>query len=102
VFLCFLAFVFWKLDQRTKFLIDHAEAILREMEKGRESSEQLFTRERTAWNNKKNAYVGWEKVCFWRLSLSYSNCFNLVYSAFFLLGLGELLWTVIPLKELIG
>jgi hypothetical protein len=82
--ICLFSFVFWKLDQRTKFLIKVAERALVSFEVGDAAppSAKVFSQEldRPAYASK------WLRLCFWRWHMSYSDCFNLVFLTFFLLG----------------
>lgn len=88
--LLFVSFSFWKLDQRVRFLVKHAECILKKIEtesvnKG-ENSEgiSLFTQEeiKTQYlsNNRK-----W--FCPFCCHLSYSKCFGIIYFIFAALGI---------------
>jgi len=89
--LTFIAFIFWKLDQRVRFLIKHAEEALREIEKQylnetsvtREDQGTLFAVELQKTENlflKKGLWP-------WKWHLSYSDCFGLVFLVFGALGL---------------
>jgi hypothetical protein len=86
--LCLFAFIFWKLDQRVKFLIKNAEHALKHFEAGQPHAMQakVFLREEAETTRHRELFKGWRKILFWRLPLSYSDCFNLVYLAFFLIG----------------
>ncbi len=85
--LCVVAFVFWKLEQRNKFLVKHAERALKYFEQADPSDDiaKVLTNEERDTSSKK--IKGWRKVLLWRLPLSYSDCFNLVFFLFFLIGL---------------
>lgn len=82
--LIILAFIFWKLDQRVKYLIRHSEELLKKIEKSfDETTEQpyfnLFITEVTKTEQLKNS----NKLH--RIStyhFSYSNCLNLVFLFF--------------------
>ncbi len=101
--LTFIAFIFWKLDQRVRFLIKHAEEALREIEKqrlkeasvSREDQAVLFTVE---VKKTENLLL---KQCWrpWRWHLSYSDCFGLVFLTFGALGL--LVAVVVTTKSLL-
>jgi hypothetical protein len=84
--LCLFAFIFWKLDQRNKFLIKNAEQALRHFENSDSSEDvtKVFTYEEMKTNTKQ--VKGFGKLLFWRLHLSYSDCFNLVFLVFFGVG----------------
>ena len=89
--LCFFAFVFWKLDQRTKRLIKNTQYV-RYFEELQPHPVQtkLFLFEETQTRVHRKAFKGWSALVFWRRPLSYSKCFNLVYLAFFGIGFGAL------------
>ncbi len=90
--LCFFAFVFWKLDQRTKMLIKNAEDALKYFEESQPHPlhTKVFLFEETQTKAHRKAFKGWTALMFWRRPLSYSKCFNLVYLAFFGIGFGTL------------
>jgi hypothetical protein len=92
--LCFFAFVFWKLDQRTKALIRNAEKALEYFEElqPHHLHAKVFLHEEMKTDEHRKSISGWAKALFWRWPLSYSDCFNLVYLVFFMIGLGALLW----------
>lgn len=80
--LMFISVIFWKLDQRVKFLIRHAEGVLENLEKN-STQVRLFSTEREKSSAQKNAV--WQGVI--REQLSYSQCFGAMYIMFFVLGL---------------
>lgn len=86
--LCFLAFVFLKLDQRNKFLIKNAERALKHFEQMEHAPviAKVFMQEEVETESKR--LVRWQRLLFWSAHLSYSNCFNMVFVIFFLVGLG--------------
>lgn len=86
--LCFFAFVFWKLDQRVKTLIKNAERALKQFEKSQpiDMRAKVFMQEEAETDAHRQSVAGWRRILFWQIPLSYSDCFNLVYAAFFLLG----------------
>ncbi|MFC1528517.1 hypothetical protein ACFL5B_01265 [Candidatus Latescibacterota bacterium] len=85
-----ISFVFWKLDQRVRYLIKHAESALKEIERQSvivthqdvNQNVSLFSSE-----EKKTADIrsqhGWLP---WRRHMSYSECFGSVYFVFGILG----------------
>ena len=83
--LCLFSFIFWKLDQRTKFLVKIAEAALVRFEADDvgDPLTKIFTQEL----NRLPSLNGWHRLCFWRWRLSYSDCFNVMFLTFFLMGL---------------
>jgi hypothetical protein len=92
--LCFFAFVFWKLDQRTKVLIKNAENALKYFEElqPHHVRAKVFMHEETKTDAHRDSIKGWAKLMIWRWPLSYSDCFNLVYIVFFMIGIGALMW----------
>lgn len=84
--LCLFAFTFWKLDQRNKFIIKNAERALKFFEQFEtvDNVAKVFTQEEIEMKSKKA--MGWRRLLFWRWQLSYSDCFNLIFSLFFALG----------------
>ncbi|NKB65750.1 MAG: hypothetical protein GKR89_01695 [Candidatus Latescibacteria bacterium] len=87
--LSLIAFVFWKLDQRTRFLIKNAEEALKELE-GSIGGEQdqphpatLFRYEEHRTSAARRAQSIWP----WRRQLSYGKSLNLVFLLFGLFGL---------------
>ena len=87
--LILVSFTFWKLDLRVRFLVKHAESILKmveatQAEDGANSAElALFTQEERKTielqRQRGRCPVGWH--------LSYSKCFGLIYVVFGALGL---------------
>jgi hypothetical protein len=81
--LSILSVVFWKLEQRTKYLVKNAEAALKHLD----SQEDDLADEKGAPHVLKlfdhDDHVVKERL--WHLS--YTNCLGLVYLIFFLLGI---------------
>ncbi len=94
--LCLIAFIFWKLDQRNKFLIKNSERALKYFEKleSVDAVAKVFTQEEVETQSKK--LKGWRRVLVWRQHLSYSDCFNFVFSIFFLVGLSGVFISLWP------
>jgi len=92
VLLCMIAFVFWKLDQRTKFFIKNAESTLKYFEKleAADKAAKVFTNEEESTAAKKPR--GWRQILFLFYHPSYSDCFNSVFFAFFAMGAVSLLF----------
>ena len=90
--LCFFAFVFWKLDQRTKALIKNAEDTLKYFEdlQPHHVHAKVFLHEEMKTEEHRESIKGWAKILIWRWPLSYSHCFNLVYAVFFMIGAAAL------------
>jgi len=86
------SFIFWKLDQRVRHLIKHAEQALKDIEQRciREGCADtwtyvaLFSNEEEKTDRLQARQSPWK---FWRLHLTYSRCFGAVYLVFALLGL---------------
>ena len=73
--------IFWKLDQRVRFLIKHSEAVLRELEL-EHGFPMLFSGE----NEKTNSEISLRGSGFLRVHMKYSQCFNFIYLLFFVIG----------------
>jgi len=90
MFLVFFSFIFWKLDQRNRVLIQGAEQTLRYFEAlsgladadGRPHIAKRFTREEFDTKTKR-ARRTWR---FWRDEYSYYECFKAVFVAFGFVG----------------
>ena len=88
-----VSFTFWKLDQRVRFLVKHAEETLKKLEDvyvPEGESEQigqqvakLFSTE----EQKTHEIRSTKTINPWKWHLSYSDCFGVVYVVFALLGL---------------
>jgi hypothetical protein len=88
--LILISFVFYKLDLRNKMLIKLAEAALMETERkldGGDSSQisiqSLFRLDDRNVGQRRAKKSFW----FWKNHYSYSDCFNIVFTIFWLLGL---------------
>jgi hypothetical protein len=89
--LALLSFVFWRLDLRNRLLIKNAEAALCAYElqgkpddwRSELSAELLFSNERRNARRRKERQRWWGRFC----PNSYSEAFELLFSAFFLTGL---------------
>ncbi len=85
------SFVFFKLEQRNRHLIWHGEAALKRIEEGfAEGSAEaedfrVFLKEQEETNTRKAAHRPIRDI--WTYPYSYSNCFNIVFWVFALLGL---------------
>lgn len=96
-----VSFIFWKMDQRVRYLIKHAEKALKALEEewitheGCVGEIALFQTEEVK-TDRSRGLRSWK---FWQWHLSYAKCFGLVYLLFGLLGLvgciaAILKWTV--------
>lgn len=90
LFLVLLAFIFWKLDSRNKQLVKNAEDGLRSLEeKWKSQSEHehpryaVFLRD-AAYVERARGRATWRP---WKMHLSYSDCFNIVYVVVALAGI---------------
>lgn len=84
--LCLFAFIFWKLDTRTKVLIKNAERALKHFEADDDAKRvaKVFTQEEEETRSKES--TGWARLFPWTWHLSYSDCFNSVFLIFFAIG----------------
>lgn len=87
--LCLFAFVFWKLDERTRRLVKIGEEALKHFEGVSPADDfaKVFTREEAETSMKRSIRGGWN---LWHRLLSYSDCFRLIFAVFFLAGVVEL------------
>ncbi|OHB77268.1 MAG: hypothetical protein A2Z25_14320 [Planctomycetes bacterium RBG_16_55_9] len=83
------SFVFWKLDQRVRYLIKHAENALKKMEhcflienESQDNSSALFLAEEEQTVKFPRAQL-WK---FWEWHMYYSKCFGVVYITFAAIG----------------
>ncbi len=90
VILMLISFVFWKLDQRNKEMIKTAEAALKQLEtlalygyKDLELTLNIFQHDERNVAIKKTKRSG----LFWRNHYSYTNCFNIIFSSFGVIGI---------------
>ena len=99
----FVSFVFWKLDQRVKFLLKNVEASLAELEKHFPTAgsanephvTQLFSWESTVTRGLRSSRKKWSPAA----QFSYAQSFNLLFLFFGLVGafgaiLSLILWIV--------
>ena len=88
----FVSFVFWKLDQRVKFLLKNAEASLAELEKHFPTAgnanephvTQLFSWESAMTQDLRSSRKRWSLAA----QFSYAQSFNLLFLFFGLIGAG--------------
>lgn len=87
--LMIVSFVFWKLDQRVRYLIKHAETTLKRIERcllpedeSQDNSSALFSAEERQ-TEKLPKVSSWK---FWKLHMHYSECFKLMYITFAAIG----------------
>jgi len=98
--LMLVSFAFWKLDQRVRFFVKHAESILKmveatQAEDGANSAElALFAQEERKTIELKRQ-SGW---CPFGWHLSYSQCFGFVYIIFAGLGLLGFIMAILRLS----
>lgn len=84
-----VSFIFWKLDQRVRYLIKLAETALKKIEscllaeeESKDNPLALFSAEENK-TEKLQKGTSWK---FWKLHMHYSKCFELVYIAFAAIG----------------
>jgi hypothetical protein len=103
-----ISFVFWKLDQRVRQLIKHAEEALKMLEKHSTScdtnihkhlslfsEEEKFTEKLRTKYKKKNIFSPW----LWHMS--YYQCFRIIYIVFSFIGLLGIILSLIGLLKLL-
>ncbi|MFC1675920.1 hypothetical protein ACFL3G_02515 [Planctomycetota bacterium] len=97
-----ISFVFWKLDQRVRFFVKHAETALKELEisqstkinnKTRHYAAIFSSEEKETTKRKVN-----QKLCPWKWHMSYSNCFAWIYIVFSVLGLLGLIKSILEIS----
>jgi hypothetical protein len=89
--LMIVSFVFWKLDQRVRFLIKHAESALKEIEEKWKDEiiregvflANLFSEEEVKTDRERER----KDYRFWSWHLSYADCFEIVYCIFGMIGI---------------
>jgi len=80
--LALISFVFWKLDQRTAFLLKHAETILSTIEQSTVSPRaRIFSNEPSVWKKAQES-----PNLFFRPQ-TYGFCFRLIFLAMALVGI---------------
>lgn len=90
--LSFMSFIFWKFDQRNKYLIKISEKALIELESNFPFNTQdqkldaikIFTRENLLTNSLK---IYQQTQPFWKRQFSHSNCLNLLFVVFGFIGI---------------
>ena len=86
-----ISFIFWKLDQRVRYLITHSEKALSKLEEINTSKNQDFPNlileknQQTLKLNKK------ARFCIIKAKMSYSQCFQAIYILFAIFGVGGLI-----------
>lgn len=94
--LIIVSLIFWKLDQRVRFLIKHSESELRKLEED-EKYPSLFKDEEIKTNSKEaGKYKG-----FFRFHLKYSECFGKIYLLFSVFGVVGIILKYLKLNMLI-
>ncbi len=90
--LVILSFIFYQLDRRNKMLVQRAETALKSIEQriakqekaGDQALISLFLRDEEEVKRRRSK----KSLLFWRNFYSYSDCFNLIFWIFGLLGAG--------------
>ena len=94
--LMLISFVFYKLDRRNTMLIKRAEVALKEEENRLESdllvssSFSLFRIDEEDVKQQRSKKSFW----FWKNYYSYSDCFNLVFTIFGILGVSGVIFAI--------
>lgn len=83
-----VAFASWKLDQRVRYLLKHAENALKKSEDGW-GPFALFTEEEKNTDSTKGQW--WKP---WTWHMSYSKCFGAFYCVFSVIGGVGLVWSI--------
>ena len=85
-----MAFVFWKLDQRVRYLIKHAEDSLKDIEDVLLSESPVKVGKYAVLFSVEEETTALKRADrspqLWKWHLSYSKCFGVVYLSFGLLG----------------
>src|SRR5262249_44958394 len=99
-----IAFIFWKMDQRVRYLVKHAEDALKAIEDKWMENEDfigpalaLFRTEEA----KTDSIRGLRPWNLWQRHFSYADCFGVVYVVFVVLGLVGVIAAVIKWTGLI-
>ena len=94
----FLAFIFWKIDERNKFLTQHSENIIKRIESSNDNhSYKLFSEEEI--NTKKRLEEDKSKKIYLR-QISHGKAFKIIFKVYFCVGiLGMLLSLANCLKK---
>ena len=80
----FLSVMFWKIDQRNKFLTKHAEEFVKSFEsKTENASSMLFTSEEAKTNQQATSDKG---KFFFRKQITHSKSYKIIYVFFFVWG----------------
>lgn len=98
--LMLISFVFWKLDQRVRFLIKHAESALKRIEatfplencRDLARELQLFLLEEAKTQNEKSRVVPWYAI--WRRNLTYYKCFCIAYIVIGIVGATSMILSI--------
>lgn len=81
----FLSFVFWKIDDRNKFLTKHAENIIKKIESNAgESKYKIFSEEEIETVKLKNLD---KSVFFLNRQISHGGSYRIIFGAFFFIGI---------------
>lgn len=84
-----ISFIFWKMDQRVRYLIKHAEEALKVIEEKWMSQEDFIGPALALFRTEEEKTKSIRGLGSWnpsRLHLSYANCFGAVYLVFGVLG----------------
>lgn len=92
IFLAVVSFVFWKLDQRTCFLIKHAEEALAELELALPSERARLFRLESDRTGREKSTTKW-----WNPHWTYRESFRWVFGLMGFFGVGSAIWSALPL-----
>lgn len=98
LFIFILAFVFWKIDSRTRSLIKNAELSLLKIEKYFDQNWPNGFAELPFHNDPQNSPDGLKFLPLWSGTLSYTKSFNIIYFISGSAGLALSVWLLFLLK----
>lgn len=80
----FLSYVFWKIDDRNRFITKHSESIIREIETTNTNKYNLFTREETLTLEQ---FESDKSKWFWDRQITHGKSYKIIFLSFFFIGL---------------
>lgn len=94
IFLVFVSFVFWKLEERNRMLVKNGEQALKLLDEEALSNETNVHKALALFAVDELASSSLSKNPFWSGYFSYSRCFRWVYGAVSLLGIAGISFCV--------
>jgi hypothetical protein len=98
IVLILISFVFWKLDQRNRFIIKNVESALRYLEsknKLQDNSNTPHMLNIFSYEEKLTSELKSNSVLFWNRHFTYTACFNTIFVIFASLGLLGVIFSII-------